>query len=301
LKGGDLSESEEEETAEEEEVLESDLLVVQHLGVTFPLRSGSLQAVRDVGFRLKAGETLGIVGESGSGKSACVSALMGLIPTPPARITGSASFLGQDLILSDKAALRKIRGERIAMIFQDPMTSLNPYQRIIDQVAEPLRIHREVSKEEARAKAIEALEAVGIPNASERAYNWPHEFSGGMRQRVMIAMAMITEPEILIADEPTTALDVTVQRQILELIKSLQQKHGMAVIFISHDLAVVSKVCSRILVMQKGRIVEAGNSEDVMRNPQHPYTRGLLQCTPALHEPGTRLTTLEDVLAEAAV
>jgi peptide/nickel transport system permease protein len=272
------------------------LLVVEGLSVTFPTREGEIEAVRHAAFTLQPGETLGIVGESGSGKSVSVSSLMGLVPTPPARISGTARFHGRDLLTASSKELRRIRGDRIAMIFQDPMTSLNPHQRIIDQVAEPLRIHRGLPRTVARFRAIDALEAVGIPDAARRAYSWPHEFSGGMRQRVMIAMAMITEPEILIADEPTTALDVTVQRQILELISKLQREHGTSVILISHDLAVVSKVCSRILVMRDGRVVEQGDTETLMNAPGHPYTRGLLKCHPALHAPGTRLSTLEELM-----
>ncbi|MCC5847145.1 MAG: ABC transporter ATP-binding protein [Verrucomicrobia bacterium] len=273
------------------------LLEVEDLCVTFPTREGELLAVDHVGFQLKAGETLGIVGESGSGKSVTVSSLMGLLPTPPARVSGRARFAGTDLLSCPPATLRKIRGRKISMIFQDPMTSLNPYQRVVDQVAEPLRIHQKLSAAAARKRAVAALEAVGIPDAARRARCHPHEFSGGMRQRVMIAMAMITEPELLIADEPTTALDVTVQRQILDLIQTLQREHGTAVIFISHDLAVVAEVCRHLAVMRNGVMVEQGTTVDIMRNPKHPYTRGLLKCHPALHEAGERLQTLEEWMA----
>jgi len=276
-----------------------DLLTVEHLNVSFHQRQGMLRAVQDVRFVLNRGEALGIVGESGSGKSVTVSSLMGLVPSPPAVISGSAVFRGSELIGASASDLRNVRGDQISMIFQDPMTSLNPHQRVIDQVAEPLRIHRGLSKKAAHEKAVRMLEEVGIRDAAKRAHSWPHEFSGGMRQRVMIAMAMITEPDLLIADEPTTALDVTVQRQILELIARMRKEHGTAVLFISHDLAVVSAVCDRIAVMKDGVMVEQGMAEEVMERPQHPYTRALLNCHPALHEPGSRLLTL-DQLAEAA-
>ncbi len=275
------------------------LLEVEDLCVTFPTREGELLAVDHVAFAVKAGETLGIVGESGSGKSVTVSSLMGLLPSPPARVSGRAHFDGTNLLSCPPAALRKIRGRKISMIFQDPMTSLNPYQRVVDQVAEPLRIHQKLSAPAARKRAIAALEAVGIPDAAQRARCHPHEFSGGMRQRVMIAMAMITEPELLIADEPTTALDVTVQRQILDLIQTLQREHGTAVIFISHDLAVVAEVCGHLAVMRNGVMVERGKTDEILRNPQHPYTRGLLKCHPALHPAGEKLLTLEEWMAVA--
>jgi len=274
------------------------LLRVENLCVTFPTRDGICEAVKNVSFTLEAGETLGIVGESGSGKSVCVSSLMGLVPRPPAMISGQALFDGIDLLTCPAKTLRGIRGKRISMIFQDPMTSLNPYQRIVDQVAEPLRIHGSCGARAARVKAIEALEAVGIPDAPSRARCWPHEFSGGMRQRVMIAMAMITRPELLIADEPTTALDVTVQRQILDLIRTLQREHGTSVIFISHDLAVVAELCAKLAVMRNGDMLEHGATDAVLESPRHPYTRALLKCHPALHEPGEKLRILEDLLAE---
>lgn len=272
------------------------LLKIEDLNVTFPLREGELRAVRDVNVSLEAGASLGIVGESGSGKSVCVSTMLGLVPRPPAVVSGKAWFDGVDLCNCPPRELRAIRGKRISMIFQDPMTSLNPHMRVVDQIAEPLRIHEGIAKKAARIRAVEAMESVGIPEASERARAWPHEFSGGMRQRVMIAMAMISKPELLIADEPTTALDVTVQRQILRLIADLQTQTGMALILISHDLAVVADVCERVAVMRRGEVVEQGLTKEVLRNPQHPYTKGLLTCNPALHEPGSRLTTLEETV-----
>ncbi|MDA3874289.1 MAG: ABC transporter ATP-binding protein [Kiritimatiellae bacterium] len=270
------------------------LLEIEDLHVTFPLRKGELQAVRGVNLHLETGASLGIVGESGSGKSVCVSTLLGLVPRPPAVVSGKAWFDGVDLCNCPARELRGIRGKRISMIFQDPMTSLNPHMRVVDQIAEPLLIHEGMSKKTARIQAVEMMKSVGIPDAAARARAWPHEFSGGMRQRVMIAMAMISKPELLIADEPTTALDVTVQRQILRLISDLQTQTGMALILISHDLAVVADVCERVAVMRNGEVVEVGQTAEVLRHPQHPYTQGLLTCNPALHEPGSRLTTLEE-------
>lgn len=270
------------------------LLEVEDLMVDFPTREGILQAVNEVSFQVDCGQSLGIVGESGSGKSVTVSAIMGLVPSPPALVSGHARLDGTELLGASPSTLRSIRGRKAAMIFQDPMTSLNPHMRIVDQVAEPVRLHKRLSKKAARQEAMAALEQVGIPDVSTRAFNWPHEFSGGMRQRVMIAMAMVTRPELLIADEPTTALDVTVQRQILELLSDLQRETGMALILISHDLAVVGEVCERIQVMQKGRVVEQGDTHEVLTRPCHAYTRGLLNCHPGLHEPGTRLTSLAE-------
>jgi oligopeptide/dipeptide ABC transporter ATP-binding protein len=248
------------------------------------------RAVNDVSFSLEKGEILGIVGESGSGKSVTCSSLLGLIPQPPGRIEGgTALFDGVDLLKCPPAQLRDIRGRRIAMIFQDPMTSLNPYLRISEQLIEPLLIHGKISKADALARALAMLEAVGIQNAAQRLHSYPHEFSGGMRQRVMIAMALITKPDLLIADEPTTALDVTVQAQILELLKKLQREFGMAVIFVTHDLAVVSGLCDRVQVMYAGRIVETAPTRTLFKNPQHPYTKALQRCIPALQPKGGTL------------
>ncbi len=266
------------------------LLEVTNLRTSFHTRSGVYRAVDGVSFSLEKGEILGIVGESGSGKSVTCYSLLGLLPQPPGRIEGgTALFDGIDLLHCPPAQLRSIRGKRIAMIFQDPMTSLNPYLRISEQLIEPLLIHEGVSRSTAQARALAMLESVGITDAAQRFHAYPHEFSGGMRQRVMIAMALITRPDILIADEPTTALDVTVQAQILELLRKLQRESGMAIIFVTHDLAVVSGLCDRVQVMYAGRIVEAADTRALFRNPQHPYTKALQRCIPALQPKGRPL------------
>jgi oligopeptide transport system ATP-binding protein len=269
------------------------LLAVNGLRTFFHTRDGILRAVDGVSFTVERGATLGIVGESGSGKSVTCYSLMGLVPQPPGRIeSGSAVFDGVDLLHCPPRTARSIYGKRIAMIFQDPMTSLNPYLRIGDQLIEPLLIHEQISTSAARARGRAMLEAVGIPDAGARMDRYPHEFSGGMRQRVMIAMALITRPELLIADEPTTALDVTVQAQILELIKRFQRELGMAVIFITHDLAVVSGLCDRVLVMYAGRVVEAAEVRTIFQQPRHPYTRALQRAIPATQPKGAELYTI---------
>jgi oligopeptide transport system ATP-binding protein len=269
------------------------LLEVTDLRTWFHTRGGVYRAVDGVSFAVERGETLGIVGESGSGKSVTCYSLMGLVPQPPGRIeSGRAVFDGTDLLRCPPAEARAIRGKRIAMIFQDPMTSLNPYLRISEQLIEPLLIHERISRTDALARGRAMLEAVGIPDPSRRLDQYPHEFSGGMRQRVMIAMALITRPELLIADEPTTALDVTVQAQILELIRRLQREMGMAVIFITHDLAVVSGLCDRVQVMYAGRIVERADTRTLFRAPRHPYTRALQRSIPALQPKGGPLHTI---------
>ncbi|MBL9213527.1 MAG: ABC transporter ATP-binding protein [Opitutaceae bacterium] len=269
------------------------LLSVTDLRTSFHTRNGVYRAVDGVSFSLERGETLGIVGESGSGKSVTCYSIMGLIPQPPGRIeSGSAIFDGVDLLRCTPAQSRAIRGKRVAMIFQDPMTSLNPYLRVSDQLIEPLLIHEKISKADARKRGLEMLEAVGINDAERRMNLYPHEFSGGMRQRVMIAMALITRPELLIADEPTTALDVTVQAQILELIKAMQRELGMAVIFITHDLGVVSGLCDRVQVMYGGRIAETSDTRTLFNAPRHPYTRALQRSIPALQSKGTELYTI---------
>jgi len=270
------------------------ILTVSDLRTSFHTRNGVYRAVDGVSFDVGRGETLGIVGESGSGKSVTCYSLMGLIPQPPGKIeSGTAIFDGIDLLHCTPKQSRSIRGKRIAMIFQDPMTSLNPYLRVSDQLIEPLLIHESVSRKDAIKRGVEMLNAVGINDAEKRIHYYPHEFSGGMRQRVMIAMALITRPELLIADEPTTALDVTVQAQILELIRKLQKEIGMAVIFITHDLAVVSGLCDRVQVMYAGRIVETADTKTIFQNPKHPYTRALQRSIPALQPKGGELYTIK--------
>jgi len=269
------------------------LLNVTDLRTFFHTRNGIYRAVDGVNFSIERGETLGIVGESGSGKSVTCYSLMGLVPQPPGRIeSGRAIFDGTDLLHCTPAQARSIRGKRIAMIFQDPMTSLNPYLRISEQLIEPLLIHEKISKKDALVRAQAMLEAVGLNDAAGRIHRYPHEFSGGMRQRVMIAMALITRPELLIADEPTTALDVTVEAQIIELIKKFQREFGMAVIFISHNLSVVSGLCDRVQVMYAGRIVETTDVRTMFYQPKHPYTRALQRSIPALQKKGAGLYTI---------
>ena len=269
------------------------LLEVTDLRTYFHTRSGVYRAVDGVSFTLEKGETLGLVGESGSGKSVTCYSLMGLVPQPPGRIeSGRAMFDGIDLLHCPPRQARSLRGKRIAMIFQDPMTSLNPYLRISEQLIEPLLIHENISKADALARGLAMLEAVGINDAARRIHAYPHEFSGGMRQRVMIAMALITRPEILIADEPTTALDVTVQAQILELIRKLQGELGMAVIFVTHDLGVVSGLCDRVQVMYAGRMVETAGTRTLFGSPRHPYTRALQRSIPSLQPKGRELYTI---------
>ena len=269
------------------------LLAVNDLRTYFHTRNGVYRAVDGVSFTLEQGETLAIVGESGSGKSVTGYSLMGLVPQPPGRIeSGTAMFAGTDLLRCPPKVARSIRGRRLAMIFQDPMTSLNPYLRISEQLIEPLLIHEKISKAAALQRGQAMLEAVGINDAAKRLHQYPHEFSGGMRQRVMIATALITRPELLIADEPTTALDVTVQAQILELIRRLQREFGMAVIFITHDLGVVSGLCDRVLVMYAGRIVESGGVRPIFYQPRHPYTRALQRSIPSTQPKGAELFTI---------
>ena len=266
------------------------MLSVRNLSASFHTRAGIVRAVRNVSFDVAPGETLGIVGESGSGKSVTCYSMMGLIPMPPGRIeSGSAMLDGTDLLHCPEKELRSIRGKRISMIFQDPMSSLNPYLTIGEQVAEPLVIHEGAGKKEARDRALEQLALVGIPDAEQRMDAYPHQFSGGMRQRVMIAMALITRPEILIADEPTTALDVTVQKQVLDLIRKLQQDMGTSVILITHDLGVVRQYADRINVMYAGRIVESAPARELLEHPRHAYTRALMKSIPGLHAKGSPL------------
>ena len=252
------------------------LLDVQNLNVSFATEEGIVQAVDEVSFQLCAGEVLAVVGESGSGKSVTAMTLMGLTRSPNARFAGSAKLRDLDLITASSEELRAVRAEEIAMIFQDPMTSLNPVHRIGKQIVEQIQAHREVSDAEARDLVVTQLERVGIPRARERFDSYPHEFSGGMRQRVMIAMALSCDPSVLIADEPTTALDVTIQAQILEVLKALRSESNAGIILVTHDLGVVADIADRIAVMYAGRIVEQGTTDEIFYNPQHPYTWGLL-------------------------
>ncbi len=271
----------------------SAVLDVKDLQVSFHTRNGVVRAVDRVSLKVGAGQTVGIVGESGSGKSVTCYSLLGLIPQPPGRIEGgTALFGGLDLLKLSEKELQKVRGSRISMIFQDPMTSLNPYLKIGTQLVEPLRLHEGLDKATAWKRGIAALEEVGIPEPTIRMDQYPHEFSGGMRQRVMIAMALITRPELLIADEPTTALDVTIQQQVLDLIKDLQKRLGIAVVFITHDLAVVHEVCDVVNVMYAGRLVESASAADLFAHPRHAYTRALMRSIPALQKKGEPLYTI---------
>ncbi len=257
------------------------LLEVDDLRMHFFTRDGVVKACDGVTFTLEAGRTLGVVGESGSGKSVTAMTVMRLIPEPPGKVVGGdIRFKGESILQMSEKEQRKLRGNRIAMIFQDPMTSLNPVYRIGRQIAEPLRLHKDMNRKEAWAAAVELLSRVGIPQAESRAHNYPHEFSGGMRQRAMIAMALACGPDVLIADEPTTALDVTIQAQILELMQEIQKRTESAIIMITHDLGVVADMADHILVMYAGKPVEYGPSDEVFYNPLHPYTWGLLESLP---------------------
>ncbi len=274
---------------------EGPVLDVRNLTTVFATRGGEVHAVNDVSFSLQPGELLGVVGESGSGKSVTMMSLIGLLPSPPAQIRrGSVMFGGRDLLKIDDAELRALRGARIGFVFQDPMTSLNPVFSVGFQIMEPLRKHMGLSKHAARARAQELLELVGIPDAGARLKDYPHQFSGGMRQRVMIAIALACDPEVLIADEPTTALDVTIQAQILELMKELRQKLGMAVIWITHDLGVIAGIADRVMVMYGGQIAECAPVKELFRNPRHPYTAALLTTVPSVRKARAhRLTVIE--------
>ncbi len=267
------------------------LLRVDNLSVEFRTDSGVVRAVDGVSWSVRAGQTVAIVGESGSGKSVSALSVLRLLPEPPARITaGQIHFEGNDLLTLSEADLRKIRGRRIAMIFQEPMTSLNPVYTIGDQVAETVRLHQGKSRRDAWRSAVEMLEKVGIPEATRRASDYPHELSGGMQQRVMIAMALACEPSVLIADEPTTALDVTIQAQILALLRELQSSTGVGIVLITHDFGVVAAMADYVHVMRDGRIVEHGEPSRLFEQPKHEYTQELLQAVPRLDAVGERKT-----------
>ncbi|MFK7693392.1 ABC transporter ATP-binding protein [Paenibacillus sp. HJGM_3] len=261
------------------------ILDVQDLKVSFRVYGGEVKAVRGVSFHVNKGEAVAIVGESGCGKSVTAQSIMRLIPSPPSMIQGgSVNFMGQDLLKKTEKEMQAIRGKDIGMIFQDPMTSLNPTMTVGKQISEGLIKHQNMSKAEATKRAIEMLGLVGIPNPQERVKQYPHEFSGGMRQRVMIAIALACNPSLLIADEPTTALDVTIQAQILRLMKDLQKNLGTSIILITHDLGVVADMCDRVIVMYAGKVVESGTKMEIFKNPKHPYTRGLLRSVPRLDQ-----------------
>ncbi len=259
------------------------LLKVTDLEVSFHTYAGEIQAVRGVSFEVKRGEAVAIVGESGCGKSVTAKTIMKLLPSPPSKIkNGSITFNGNELTTKSEREMQKIRGNDIGMIFQDPMTSLNPTTKVGHQIAEGLIRHKKLSRTLAFQQSIEMLKLVGIPNPEKRATQYPHEFSGGMRQRAMIAIALACQPKLLIADEPTTALDVTIQAQILQLMKSLQEKLNTSIILITHDLGVVAETCEKVVVMYAGQVVEKGTVEEIFTNPQHPYTKGLLKSVPRL-------------------
>ena len=273
------------------------LLEVTELETVFSTRDAQIFAVNSVSFDLKAGEVLGVVGESGSGKSVTMMSLLGLLPSPPARIrNGSVMFSGRELLNMKDAELRKIRGGRIGFIFQDPMTSLNPVFTVGFQLMEPLRRHLGMSRGAARKRAAELLDLVGIPDPARRLRDYPHQFSGGMRQRAMIAIALACEPKLLIADEPTTALDVTIQAQILELVRGLRQKLGMAIIWITHDLGVIAGIADRVMVMYGGQIVESAPVDELFGNPRHPYTKALLATVPSIRgDRADKLSSIEGI------
>jgi peptide/nickel transport system ATP-binding protein len=267
------------------------LLEVRNLKVSFRTEDGTVRAVNDVSFSVSPGETLGIVGESGSGKSVSMMSVMRLIFDPNARFEGEVLYKGQNLMELTQEQMRHIRGSDVAMIFQDPMTSLNPVYNVGWQISEQIRTHEKISKQAARKRSVELLGAVGIPQANQRVDDYPHQFSGGMRQRVMIAMALSCNPDLLIADEPTTALDVTIQAQILNLIKKLKEDFGSAVVLITHDMGVVADIADRVAVMYAGRIIEQGSKRDLFYDPQHPYTWGLLGSIARLDRPRPRRLT----------
>ena len=276
------------------------LLQVRDLCIDFVLEDRTIEAVKGASFELAAGETLAIVGESGSGKSVTALALTRLLPVPPAEIKrGEILFDEQNVLTMDASQLRKLRGGRIAYIFQEPSTSLNPVYTVRSQIAEAVRLHRP-DVTDVDAEVVRWLDAVGIVDAAKRMHDYPHQLSGGMQQRVMIAMALACQPDILVADEPTTALDVTIQAQIMELLASLKERFGMAVILITHNFGIVSGFASRVLVMYRGKIVEQGPTAEVLRAPKHPYTRALIDCIPQLGSTDKRLKTIDHAALDAA-
>jgi len=275
----------------------SALLQIENLQVTFNTRHGQVTALDSVSLSVNAGETLGVVGESGCGKSITALSVMGLIPMPPGRIAGGSIRLkGEELVGASDARLRGLRGSEVAMIFQEPMTSLNPVFSIGDQIAEAIMLHQNVSYDQAFKDAVALLDRVGIPSPDRRARDYPHQLSGGMRQRVMIAMAVSCRPKVLIADEPTTALDVTVQAQIFDLLNEIQRDFGAAIVLITHDMGAISEMADRVAVMYAGRVIEEASADQVLDSPQHPYARGLIDCIPALGKQETELREIPGVV-----
>ena len=277
------------------------LLELRGLTTTFQTARGEISAIEDISFELNAGEILGIVGESGSGKSVTALTIMGLLPQPPARIAaGSVRFAGEELTTASPNRMEKIRGAGISMVFQEPMTSLNPVFTIGEQIMETVRAHERMSASAQRERAIEMLDRVGIPSATKRLNDYPHQLSGGQRQRVMIAMSLACRPKLLIADEPTTALDVTIQAQVLDLLMDLRDELGMAILIITHNMGVIAEVADRVLVMYAGRVVEQSPAADLFDAPRHPYTKGLLACVPTLQQDRHRLIAIPGSLPEPA-
>lgn len=273
------------------------IIQVRNLSVEFRTDDGTVKAVKNISFDIPRGQTVGLVGESGSGKSVTSLAIMRLIPNPPGKVTSGEILLnGKDLLKLSEPEMRKVRGNKVSMIFQEPMTSLNPVFTVGDQIAETLMLHQNLSKADAMKKSLDLLTQVGIPNPSERIKSYPHELSGGQRQRVMIAMAIACEPDVLIADEPTTALDVTIQKQILDLLADLQKKYQMSILFITHDLGVIADIADDVVVMYRGDIVEKGHTSTIFTKPEHPYTKGLLACRPSLEKNPRRLPVVSDFM-----
>lgn len=276
---------------------EKSILSVNDLTIHYNTNEGTVEAVNDISFDLKVGETMGLVGETGAGKTTTALGILNLVPNPPGKIvSGSIMLDGEELTKKSNRAMRKHRGKDISMIFQDPMTSLNPILKVGDQIAEVIKLHEKVSKVESIKKAAEMLELVGIP--AERMDEYPHQFSGGMKQRVVIAIALACNPKVIIADEPTTALDVTIQAQVMELMKELQAKLGTSMLLITHDLGVVTEICTKVAIIYAGRIVESGNISDIYNNTKHPYTKGLFGSIPSLGKKVRRLTPIEGLMPD---
>ncbi len=278
--------------------MNDNLIEVKNLSISFKTEEGTVSAVKNISFSIEKGKTLGLVGESGSGKSVTSLAIMRLIPEPPGKIEGEILIDGKNLLKFSDYDMREVRGNRISMIFQEPMTSLNPVFTIGDQICETILLHQNLSRKQALEKAKDLLKQVGIPSPDERVNAYPHQLSGGQRQRVMIAMAIACEPDLLIADEPTTALDVTIQKQILELLSQLQKKYHMSILFITHDLGVIADIADQVMVMYRGEIVESNTAKEIFLAPKHPYTKGLLACRPSLEHNPKRLPMVSDFMSE---